>query len=177
VGVWVFIFGDMLIFGVLFVTYLTYRSRHPLLFDHSQESLNQTFGAINTVLLLVSSLFVSMAVRAARRQLRRYARSLIAGAFLCGLAFSGIKIVEYSEKLSHHIHPATNQFFMYYFILTGIHWLHLILGLGVLTVIFILTGKEQPSRHQVAFIEGGACYWHMVDLLWIVLFPLLYLVK
>jgi nitric oxide reductase NorE protein len=175
-GAWVFIFGDMIVFAVLFATYLYYRGQDAALFDRSQAALNQTYGAVNTLLLLASSLLVVMAVRTVRSR-HRAALPFIAGAFACGLAFSVLKVVEYSGKVSHGIKPATNDFFMYYFVLTGLHWFHLLIGLCVLSVLFALARKPQLSRRQFAFFEGGACFWHMVDLLWIVLFPLLYLVK
>jgi nitric oxide reductase NorE protein len=177
VGTWVFIFGDMLVFAALFLTYLYYRAEDPKLYAASQQRLDQTYGAVNTLLLLVSSLLVATAVRAVRQRDSALARPLIAGAFACGLAFSGLKILEWSEKISHHLTPAKNDFFMYYFVLTGLHWFHLIIGLCVLATLFHLARKPQLSAKQLMFFEGGACFWHMVDLLWIVLFPLLYLVR
>jgi nitric oxide reductase NorE protein len=176
-GTWIFIFGDMLVFAVLFATYLYYRGEDPGLFNGSQEALNPTYGAVNTLLLLLSSLLVVLAVHCVRRGLRRVAPRLIAGAFTCGVGFSAMKIVEYSDKVGHDITPATNDFFMYYFVLTGLHWFHLLLGLAVLSYLFVLSRKPSLTPRQFAFFEGGACFWHMVDLLWIVLFPLLYLVN
>jgi len=175
-GTWIFIFGDMLVFAVLFATYLYYRGEDPGLFSRSQEALNPTYGAVNTLLLLVSSLLVVLAVHSVRRGLRGVAPRLIAGAFVCGVGFSAMKIVEYSDKVGHEITPATNDFFMYYFVLTGLHWFHLLLGLAVLSYLFVLSRRPSLTPRQFAFLEGGACFWHMVDLLWIVLFPLLYLV-
>lgn len=177
VGVWVFIFGDLMVFAVLFMTYLYYRADEPALFAASQDKLNQTFGAVNTLLLLISSLLVVMAMRAVRRGLQRLAPWLIGGAFACGMAFSALKFVEYHDKVGHHLTPATNKFFMLYFVLTGLHWFHLVIGLGVLSFLFVMSRKPQLTRNQFAFLEGGACFWHMVDMLWIVLFPLLYLVR
>jgi nitric oxide reductase NorE protein len=176
-GIWVFIFGDMLVFATLFATYLYYRGDDPALYATSQRTLDQTFGAVNTLLLLASSLLVATAVRAVRRQAQRLASWLIGGAMLCGLAFSALKFTEYSGKLHHHLTPATNDFYMYYFVLTGLHWFHLMIGMAVLTTLLVLVRKPQLSSRQFAFVEGGACFWHMVDLLWIVLFPLLYLVR
>lgn len=176
VGVWVFIFGDMLVFGVLFATYLYYRVDDPALFARSQEALTEAYGAVNTMLLLVSSLLVVVAVRAVRTGVRGVAPGMLIGAIACGLAFSGLKVFEYSGKLGQDITPATNDFYMYYYVLTGLHWFHLVLGLAVLTYLFFLARRPHLTKGQFAFVEGGACFWHMVDLLWIVLFPLLYLV-
>jgi nitric oxide reductase NorE protein len=167
----------MLIFAVLFLTYLYYRAGDAALFSASQARLDQTIGAVNTLLLLASSLMVLTAVRAVRGGVDRVAPWLIAGAFSCGIAFSILKYVEYHDKVAHHLTPAKNDFFMLYFVLTGLHWFHLIMGLCVLSALFVLTRKPQLTSRQFAFVEGGACFWHMVDLLWIVLFPLLYLVR
>ena len=172
-----FILGDMLVFAILFATYLHYRGESPELFNASQYALKAGFGAANTVLLLLSSLLVATAIRAIRIDAKRLAARLIVGAIACGLAFSTIKVLEYYGKVTEGITPATNEFFMYYFVLTGIHWFHLIIGLVVLGVLVALSKKSDTTVRHLAFIECGACFWHMVDLIWIVLFPLLYLVR
>lgn len=177
VGVWIFILGDICVFAVFFTYYLVQRSKHIELFDVSQSTLNKNFGAVNTVFLLISSLFVVLAVRAMRAVERRLAQRLIAGAFACGAAFIVIKVFEYSERIAAQQIPSTNGFYLLYFVLTGLHLFHLIIGLGVLTALFLLARKPALSRHQWAFFEGGACFWHMVDLLWLVLFPLIFLVR
>jgi nitric oxide reductase NorE protein len=174
-GVWVFIFGDMTVFALLFGVFVYYRGKQPALFAHSQLELHRSFGAINTMLLLTSSLCVITAVRAIRAQMRRLAPAAIAVAFICGCGFLLNKVLEWSNLLSHGHKPATNNFFMYFFVLTGIHAFHLLIGMGVLITLFVLARKPKLSPGQFAFVEGGACFWHMVDLLWIVLFALLYL--
>jgi nitric oxide reductase NorE protein len=177
VGVWIFILGDICVFAVFFTYYLVQRSKHVDLFDVSQSTLNKNFGALNTVLLLISSLFVVLAVRAMRAAQRTLAQRLIAGAFLCGAAFIVVKVFEYSERIAAQQIPSTNGFYLLYFVLTGLHLFHLIIGLAVLTALFVLARKPALSDHQWAFFEGGACFWHMVDLLWLVLFPLIFLVR
>jgi nitric oxide reductase NorE protein len=176
-GTWVFILGDMVVFAVFFATYLYYRSQQPELFNASQLTLKQSYGVINTLLLLTSSLFVVVGIRAIRRQVNNIAPWMFALALLCGLGFSLMKILEYSEKLGLGLTPGTNSFYMYFYVLTGLHFFHLILGMGVLTYLIFRSRAPQLTVRQFAFVEGGACFWHMVDLLWIVLFPLLYLVK
>jgi nitric oxide reductase NorE protein len=180
-GTWVFILGDMTVFAVFFATYLYYRGQQRALFIESQHSLVQGYGVTNTLLLLTSSLCVVLGMKAVRRRLAgeptRAAPWLFGGALACGLGFSVMKFVEYGQKLAAGITPATNDFFMYYFILTGLHFFHLILGMGVLVFLIRAGRQASMSARQFAFVEGGACFWHMVDLLWIVLFPLLYLVK
>jgi nitric oxide reductase NorE protein len=176
-GVWIFILGDICVFAVFFTYYLIQRSKHVDLFDVSQSTLNKNFGAVNTVFLLISSLFVVLAVRAMRAVERRLAQRLIAVAFLCGVAFIVIKVFEYSERIAAQQIPSTNGFYLLYFVLTGLHLFHLMIGLAVLTALFFLARKPALSENQWAFFEGGACFWHMVDLLWLVLFPLIFLVR
>ena len=176
-GVWIFILGDICVFAVFFTYYLIQRSKRVDLFDMSQSTLNKNFGAVNTVFLLISSLFVVLAVGAMRAAERILAQRLIVGAFLCGLAFIIVKVFEYSERIAAHQVPTTNGFYLLYFVLTGLHLFHLIIGLGVLTSVLFLARRADLSKHQWAFFEGGACFWHMVDLLWLVLFPLIFLVR
>jgi len=178
-GAWIFILGDMCVFAVFFSVYLIQRGHDPGLFAHSQGELNRNLGALNTIFLLVSSLLVVLAVRAIREEsLRHLASRLFLGAIACGGCFIVVKAFEYHEKLAAGITPATNDFFMYYFVLTGLHLFHLLFGMAVLTVLWRFARQEAPlSHYKLAFVEGGACFWHMVDLLWIVLFPLLFLVR
>jgi nitric oxide reductase NorE protein len=176
-GMWVFIFGDMTMFALLFGVYVDARSKDPALFRHSQTILNPDFGAINTLLLLCSSILVVTAVRAMRAGAMRLAPPLVLGAMACGLGFCVTKYLEWGDHLRDGYKPATNAFWMYYYILTGLHFVHLLLGIGVLTFIYRQSRKPSPSARTLALVEGGACFWHMVDLLWIVLFPLLYLVR
>lgn len=177
-GTWVFIFGDMLIFAAFFLTYLYYRGQQSTLFDQSQELLDSDYGVANTILLLCSSLLVVMGMRAVRTRRTDSPPKWFAAAFVFGVGFACLKIVEYHGKLSAGITPQTNDFFMYYYLLTGLHLFHLLLGLGVLAALIRMSSRPivQNSK-QMALAEGGACYWHMVDLLWIVLFPLIYLVR
>jgi nitric oxide reductase NorE protein len=177
-GIWVLLFGDMLVFTVLFVVYLGRRVENRYLFAQSQDALNRNFGAINTLVLLSSSLLVVFAVYALRSERYRHlAHRLTLAGFAVGLCFVLIKALEYHEKVSAGITPSTNEFFMYYFVLTGLHLAHVVIGLGVLLALSRLARNPSPSRTHIAFFEGGGCFWHMVDLLWIVIFPLLFLVR
>ncbi|MDX1875102.1 cytochrome c oxidase subunit 3 [Mycolicibacterium sp. 120266] len=176
-GVWVFVFGDMTVFAMLFGVYMYYRGQDPALFDTSQKGLNQTFGVVNTLVLLTSSLLVVNAVRAVRAGARPLARWLIYAAMACGVIFVANKTLEYADKIAHGITPATNQFFMYFYVMTGLHLVHVLLGLALLGLIVKLTHKPVLGDRDVGYLEGAACFWHMVDLLWIVIFALLYLVK
>jgi nitric oxide reductase NorE protein len=177
-GLWILLFGDLTAFAILFAVYLHRRGQHPELFAASQATLNQSLGATNTLVLLASSLLVATATGIVRRgESRRLARRLLLGAMLCGVVFIAIKGVEYHEKLAFGLTPATNDFYMYYFVLTGIHLAHLVFGLAALFVLWKLAGVPTPTPTQRKFFEAGACFWHMVDMLWIVIFPLLYLVR
>jgi len=176
-GTWIFIFGDMCVFSVFFAYYLVSRGDDPVLFEQSQDMLNRNFGALNTIVLLVSSLLVVLAVKAMRATRRDLAQRLVVGAFLCGITFVVVKVLEYHERIAAGQTPMANDFYLLYFLLTGLHLFHLVLGLGVLTSLWVLAGKARLSAHQWAYFEGGTCFWHMVDLLWIVLFPLLFLVR
>ena len=176
-GMWVFIFGDMTVFALLFGVYLFYRGHDVARFDEAQQQLNQTYGAVNTLVLLTSSLLVVTAVRAMRREARDLARWLTYGAMACGVVFILNKALEYGDKISHGLVPATNQFFTYFYVMTGLHLFHVVLGLALLGFVVSLTRRPYLDARQRSYLEGAACFWHMVDLLWIVIFPLLYLVK
>ncbi|RLA41524.1 MAG: cytochrome c oxidase subunit 3 family protein [Gammaproteobacteria bacterium] len=186
VGVWVFILGDMLIFGLFFIVFVYYRGLNVELYAQSQATLNQNYGAINTLFLLASSWFVAMGVDDMRNKTVRLAPVFFPLAMLCGLGFGVVKIIEYSEKISAGITITSNDFYMYYYIFTGLHFLHVLIGMGVLVFLWHrarLAAKNTLARDTAVIekdrvlIESGASYWHMVDLLWIVLFPLLYLMK
>jgi nitric oxide reductase NorE protein len=177
-GVWILLSGDLLVFTVVFVAYLQRRGTDADMFADSQSVLNRTFGAVNTVVLLTSSLLVVLAVRAVRSdRWRHLASRLMFGAAGVGVCFVAIKATEYHEITAAGITPGTNEFFMYYFVLTGLHLAHVMVGLTVLSALTVLVRNPVLTRTQVAYVEGGACFWHLVDLLWIVIFPLLFLVR
>jgi nitric oxide reductase NorE protein len=177
-GVWVLIGGDMLVFSLFFLTFLTYRNAAVAAYTSSQDKLNLSLGLLNTILLLTSSWFVAQAMRATRRNLLKRASLLLGFAFLCGLGFCGVKAIEYHEKFAAGLDLGTSEFFMFYFMFTGIHLLHVIVGLGVLLGIrYKISRSKLLSATDIALVESGATFWHLVDILWIVLFALLYLVR
>jgi nitric oxide reductase NorE protein len=177
-GVWIFILGDMWVFAMLFAVFLFYRRRDTELFNTAQETLNRDLGALNTLLLLTSSLFIVVSMVAVKRNLMVLCRTMILLAVGCGVGFVVIKGVEYHEKIEAGQLPGTNPFYMYYFILTGIHLGHLLVGLLVLAILYRMAASAKPwTPQRLAVFEGGTCFWHMVDLLWIVLFPLIFLVR
>jgi len=174
-GVWVFILGDLAAFALLFGVWMYYRGKEPALFADSQLEVHRSFGAINTLLLLTSSLFVITAVRAVRAQMRRVAQAAIGFALVCGVGFLLDKVLEWTDLVANGHGPTANNYFLYFFVLTGLHAFHVLIGMGILTALLRLSRKPSLSKGQFAFVEGGACFWHMVDLIWVVLFALLYL--
>ncbi|MVU80791.1 cytochrome c oxidase subunit 3 family protein [Nocardia sp. ET3-3] len=177
-GLWVLLFGDMLVFTMLFGVYLYQRRQQPRLFEEFQATVDRNLGTLNTLLLLVSSLLVVLATRAVRRSAQRHlAPRLLLGAITCGIGFVAVKAFEYHEELTGSSTTATNTFRLYYFALTGLHLAHLVFGLLVLIGLWTLSRKRDLTRTHHMFFEGGACFWHMVDLLWMMIFPLVYLVR
>jgi nitric oxide reductase NorE protein len=174
---WVFILGDMTVFALIFGAYSWTRRRDAGGFLASQSHLSEPLGALNTVLLLTSSLLVVLGVRAARTSAGTLAGRFFAAAFVCGIAFCAVKYVEYSTVWSGGFTISASDFWQYYYILTGLHLLHLTLGLAFLALVIAAVRRSHISKGRYAAIEGAACYWHMVDLLWVVLFPLLYIVR
>lgn len=147
------------------------------MFASSQAELSQWRGVVNTLLLLTSSLCVAAAVKAGRHGEPEAARPLLAAALAGGAGFWLVKVSEYRELFAADLSPATNDFFMYYFVLTWLHLLHLLVGMGVLAFLRSLVRRAELTPKQVGYLEAGGCYWHMVDVIWIVLFPLLYLMR
>ena len=176
-GVWMFIVGDLIVFSLFFVTFLYYRGLEVDLFTTSQRHLNQTFGAINTFFMLTSSWFVASAVHAARHRLGKVTPICLLLAMACGAGFAIVKVLEYGEKIGAGITLTTNDFFMYYYMFTGIHFVHVLIGMAVLAFLTRMSWSGQFDATRIRNLESGASFWHLVDLLWIVLFALIYLVK
>lgn len=176
-GIWVFVLGDMAAFALFFGVFLFYRIQEPEIFSQSQAGMSQAFGAFNTFLMLSSSWFVAMAVQAARQNLGRATPLLLAAALACGVGFCFIKYLEYGAKISDGILLSTNMFYTLYYMLTGIHLFHVLIGMGVLALLIRSTWNGTGSAAHVRNVEIGVTFWHLVDLLWIVLFALFYLVK
>jgi nitric oxide reductase NorE protein len=173
-GLWVFLLGDMTMFGAFFTAFLVQRGQDEATFAASREALTVPVGAINTIVLLTSSLLVALAVRAHREGARDRSRRLVAGAGAFGALFGVIKVAEWATKAADGHHPASDLFFTYYYLLTGVHFLHLLIG-GVVLAFWYRRLGAAARENEPAVVEGCASYWHMVDLLWVVIFPVLYL--
>jgi nitric oxide reductase NorE protein len=176
-GIWVFILGDILVFSLFFITFLYYRGQDLAVFVASQAQLNQRLGVLNTFLMLTSSWFVATAVQAARSGANRSTPVCLLLALLCGAGFVVAKYVEYSAKIRAGLTLNTNDFYMYYYMFTGIHLLHVIIGMGVLLYLWRISSVANYEAQTLRNLESGGSFWHVVDLLWIVLFALFYLVK
>lgn len=176
-GVWVFILGDMLVFAAFFIVFVFYRAEDVDLYAQSQRHLNQHFGALNTFFMLTSSWFVALALKAARRDDGPRCRQLLLGGLGCACGFMLVKGFEYGEKFEAGFMLTTNDFFMYYYMLTGLHLFHVLIGSGVLIYLRQRTGSGPVLPSTLQTLESGASFWHMVDMLWIVLFALLYMMR
>jgi nitric oxide reductase NorE protein len=175
-GLWIFILGDLSIFGAFFVVFLVENRGDRVLFANSAQDLYRPIGAINTLVLLLSSYLVVIAIDAHRRgDFRRGDRAvLLAG--LCAIVFASLKAYEYWLAVSGGHTPSSNIFFTFYFVLTGIHLLHVLIGIALLMVWRRRLSNDRPWAESRVFAESAAVYWHMVDLLWVLIFTLLYLV-
>ena len=176
-GIWILIFGEMSFFSSLFTAFLYYRGLEVATFAASQGALSKTVGLTNTLLLLTSSLFVALAVRAVAEARNRTASRLFGAALACAIGFVMLKGFEYYELISAGIAVNSNGFFGFYFALTGLHLGHVIIGAVLLGVLAAVSRRPLARPSHFALMESAGCFWHMVDLLWIIIFPLLYLVE
>ena len=187
-GMWVFLVTEVLFFGGLFLTYTVYRSFYPAAFSAASHELDILLGGINTAVLITSSLTMALAVHAAQLGQRRLLMIFLVVTMVLGTVFLGIKAVEYYHKFAeHHVPGAAFQFerahqrhaqifFSLYFIMTGLHAIHMIIGIGVLLVMWIWAWRGRITSDYAGPIEISGLYWHFVDIVWIFLFPLLYLI-
>ncbi len=198
-GMWLFLVTEIMFFGGMFCAYLIYRVNHFNAFAAGSQQLNIWMGAINTAVLIVSSVTVVLAVKAAEAGKRKVLVSYLAVTVLLGMTFLVIKGFEYAEKFEkHHVPGPTfnftdkfddngkqipvnpneaELFFSLYFAMTGMHALHMVIGCGLFSTLAILAWKGHYTANYFTPIENGGLYWHLVDIIWIYLFPLLYLIS
>jgi nitric oxide reductase NorE protein len=174
-GVWTFIIADMGAFALFFLIFTVGRVGSPALFELSRQHLDIKLGLLNTLILLTSSLFMVRAVEASRAGARGDVIRNLALTMLIGSGFAVTKIIEYAAKAGAGIGLTTNEFFTYYFVFTGIHFLHFLIGIGALAMMLVKARRDVLDARFQTWIESVGCYWHMVDLLWIMLFPMIYL--
>lgn len=186
-GVWIFMCTEILMFGGLFVAYALFSSRYPEVFKAGSQFLNWKYGAANTIILLFSSLTIALAVYFLQKNNSKAASICLFITLLCAAGFMGIKFIEYTHKFHEHLYPGKffshettvknlALYFSLYFSMTGLHGLHVLIGMGLITWVLIRTLKGEFHSKYYTPVEGVALFWHLVDLVWIYLFPLLYLV-
>lgn len=180
-GIWIIIYIELITFGALFLGYAYSRRLDVELFNKSQLLLEQNFGFINTILLITSSYFIVKAIEIIKKDEKTntffVASNYIFGAISLGVVFLFLKIFEFVGKYQEGINLSTNKFFMFYFLLTMFHFLHVLLGVIILFNLYKKTKIGGYTKSNLMGLETGASYWHMVDLLWIILFPLIYIMK
>ena len=190
---WVFLITEIMFFGGMFLAYTIYRTSFPVIFGLASSSLNLPIGATNTCVLLLSSFTMVMAVRAAQLGQKRMIIFFLIITMLFGFAFLGIKAYEWTEKFEEHHVPAqasfhldgvtgpdqqghAKLFFSLYFAMTGLHALHMVVGVCILSFIILQTAKGTYSAKYYTPVDIAGLYWHFVDIVWIFLFPLFYLI-
>jgi nitric oxide reductase NorE protein len=176
-AIWIFILAEMLVFGVMFVVYAFTRAHQVELFNASQLTLSRTAGAINTLVLITSSYCVVRAVSAIRRGLERSCANWLNGAVALGAMFVAIKLWEFHGKYAAGISLDSNDFYMFYLSLTFFHFMHVLMGMIILGFVIAKARRGGYSAQDYVGVETGASFWHMVDLLWIILFPLVYVIR
>jgi cytochrome c oxidase subunit 3 len=188
-GMWVFLITEVMFFGGLFLAYTVYRSWYPAAFGAASRTLNVTIGALNTAVLLCSSFTMVLAVRAGQLGRRKWIIVFLALTLALGLVFLGVKAFEWNQKFQEHHVPGPTfhlegtqaqgppqLFFSLYFIMTGLHALHMVVGVGLLTMLMFQAWRGKFSAAYYTPVDMIGLYWHFVDIVWIYLFPLLYLI-
>jgi cytochrome c oxidase subunit 3 len=191
VGMWSFLLTEIMFFGGAFVSYLVYRSAYPDAFSAGSEHMNFAAGTINTIVLLCSSLTMAMAVWSAENDQRRWVAYFFLATIALGLIFVGIKAYEWYEHYQHQLvpywsfnratfdqrlFPQVELFFSLYFGMTGLHALHMLVGIGILSVLTVLAFQNRIGADWFSPAEITGLYWHFVDIVWIFLYPLFYLI-
>ena len=185
-GMWLFLFTELILFGGLFLLYAAYLSRYPHEFAAAGRDMHVGFGTLNTVILITSSLLAAMAVTAIQRNERRNVLILLGGTILCAVTFLFNKYLEWSAEIGNGIYPDSPRlangppgesvFYSLYYLTVGLHGLHVLIGGTLLAVVAIRVKRGTVHAGDFVLLENGALYWHLVDLIWIFIFPLYYLI-
>jgi cytochrome c oxidase subunit III len=186
-GMWLFIATEMLLFGGLFLLYSMYRLKNPLAFHAGSMELSRLFGTLNTCILITSSFTIARAVHALSENKRRNAVLFILSTIGFAFGFLVVKAFEWSEKFEHGLYPKAAVlmakpkgeilYFGLYYMMTGLHAVHVIAGIGVLSVVLFMIRGGRISAGRPIVLENAGLYWHLVDIIWIFLFPLFYLIS
>jgi cytochrome c oxidase subunit 3 len=185
-GMWLFLFTEMLLFGGLFVVYSVYRYRNAEAFHLAAHELSVFIGTVNTIILLISSSTIAMSITALQKRNKRLALILLGITVILGLMFLVNKYIEWGDHFREHIYPGSPVlalrgqgdvlFYGLYFFMTGLHALHIIIGLAFIGFIFVYIVRDKVAPDNFVLLENSGLYWHLVDLIWIFLFPLFYLI-
>ena len=185
-GMWLFILSELLLFGGMFILYSAYRYKDPVNFHHASRQLEILLGTLNTIILLTSSLCVAASITALRKGERRLSMVLLMATIALGLLFLGNKGFEWGTRIEHGIYPNSPTllarakgeilFFGLYYVMTGLHGLHVLVGVCILSVMLILIDKNRLNQMRFIPLENAGLYWHLVDIIWIFLYPLFYLI-
>jgi cytochrome c oxidase subunit 3 len=185
-GMWLFLFTEMLLFGGLFVVYSVYRYINPTAFHLAAHELSVFVGTLNTILLLISSATIAMSITAIQKKNKRLALIFLCITLLLGLVFLINKYFEWGDHIKEHIYPGSSilalrgqgdvLFYGLYFFMTGLHALHIIIGMIFIVVVAVLIYRDKINSGNFQLHENSGLYWHLVDLIWIFLFPLFYLI-
>jgi cytochrome c oxidase subunit 3 len=186
VGMWLFISTEILLFGGLFLLYSMYRFKNPVDFHAGSQELSRFFGTLNTAFLITSSFTVVLAVHWLRHNRPARAGLFILATIGFAFAFLVVKTIEWSAKFEHGLYPNAHEllsrprgevlYFGLYFMMTGLHALHVIAGAGVLSVVYAWVKRGRVTKDKPILLENAALFWHLVDIIWIFLFPLFYLI-
>ena len=185
-GMWLFLFTEILLFGGMFLLYSIYRDEHSADFHAAGAEMSVTLGAVNTLILLTSSLTMVLSISAIKRGAVNRSLLFQAATVLLGLAFLGNKYVEWSDHIRHGFYPDSPKllamshgqilYFGMYYVMTGIHGVHVLIGGGVICYMLVLTRRGVVTSNDYVKLENTGLFWHLVDVIWIYLFPLFYLI-
>lgn len=175
-AIWIFIYAELAVFGILFILYAVVKSANPEIFADGHDHLNRIAGLINTIALITASYFVVQAVGAVKQNNNKACVNWLYLALVAGSVYLGVKLFEYSEAINAGYELTTNKFYTYYYLLTLFHFAHVLLGMVILVFVLLNAKAGRYSPQNLNGIESGASYWHMVDLVWVILFPLVYVI-
>ena len=185
-GMWVFLFTEVLLFGGMFVIYSVYRAVHPEDFHHAAQELDVLLGTFNTLILLTSSLTMALSISFIQRGNKRWSIYCLSITIICGFGFLVNKYFEWGAKFSHGLYPSSPEmlhhppgeilFYSLYYVMTGLHGIHVLAGVAVMAWILYYIANEAIHKTDFIWLENTGLYWHLVDVIWIFLFPLFYLI-
>ncbi len=186
-GMWLFLFSEIMFFGMLFLLYAVYRTSHTAAFHAAAQNMDTATGTLNTAILLTSSLFMALSIHAIRDGRKRLTEIFLSVTIVLGISFLAIKSFEWLAHFHHGLYPGSPvllklgkgeiMFFGLYYVMTGLHGIHVFIGVAVLSIMLVLIHTGKIDKTRFAALENAGLYWHLVDIIWIFLFPLFYLIK